>query len=142
MSDSDPNDWNASIIAEFRANEGRVGGPFEGAPIILLHHTGAKTGTERVNPLVYQAVGRDFAIFASKAGAPAVPHWFLNLEANPDTTVEVGDETFEVHARVLEGTERDTIWDKQKQSMHNFAEYEEKTKGIREIPVVLLERQA
>jgi deazaflavin-dependent oxidoreductase (nitroreductase family) len=141
MSDSDPNDWNASIISEFRANQGRVGGAFEGAPVILLHHTGAKTGKERVNPLVYQAVGRNYAIFASKAGAPAVPHWFLNLEANPETEVEVGTETLPVRARVLEGTERDAIWAKQKELMHNFAEYEEKTKGVREIPVILLERE-
>jgi deazaflavin-dependent oxidoreductase (nitroreductase family) len=140
MSNADAQDWNSKIIEEFRANEGLVGGPFEGAPIILVHHAGAKTGTERVTPLVYQPVGRDFAIFASKAGAPAAPHWFLNLKAHPGTTAEVGSETHPVHARVLEGSERDTIWEKQKQLMSNFAEYEDKTKGIREIPVVLLER--
>lgn len=140
MSTADAQDWNSKIIEEFRANQGRVGGPFEGAPIILVHHAGAKTGKERVTPLVYQPVGRDFAIFASKAGAPAVPHWFLNLEAHPETSAEVGSETHPVRARVLEGSERDSIWEKQKQLMTNFAEYEEKTKGIRDIPVVLLER--
>ena len=142
MSDTNPNDWNAQVIAEFRANGGKVGGPFESMPIILVHHIGAKTGNERVTPLVYQAVGDDFAIFASKGGAPAVPHWFLNLETNPDITVEVGTETIPVHARVVEGEQRDAIWEKQKQTYSNFAEYEESTKGIRAIPVVLLERKA
>ena len=141
MSDAAISDFNTGIIAEFRANGGRVGGPFEGAPILLLHHTGAKTGTERVNPLAYQPVGTDFAIFGSKAGGPADPHWLLNLKAHPDTTVEVGTETHRVHARVLEGAERDTIWGKQKQLSAAFSEYEDKTQGIRVIPVVLLERQ-
>ena len=137
---SDHNDFNKAIIDEFRANGGKVGGGFEGAPMILLHHTGAKTGTERVAPLVYQADGDRFVIFASKGGAPSHPHWYLNLLANPDTTVEVGEETLAVRARVAEGEERERIWSKQKQLMPGFAEYEEKTKGTREIPVVILER--
>jgi deazaflavin-dependent oxidoreductase (nitroreductase family) len=140
VADSGPADFNARIIEGFRANSGKVGGPFEGAPMILVHHTGAKSGKERVNPLVYQAIGRDYAVFASKGGAPENPQWFRNLVANPETTVEVGGETHPVRARVLDRAERDPIWEKQKRAMHAFAEYEEKTHGIREIPVVLLER--
>ncbi len=136
----EPGDFNSGIIEEFRANGGKVGGPFKGAPMILLHHQGVKTGQERVNPLVYQSVGSDFAIFASKGGAPTNPQWLANLVAHPDTTVEVGTETYPVRARVLEGEERSDIWDKQKQLMPGFAEYEAKAQGIREIPVVLLRR--
>ncbi|HEX4905156.1 MAG TPA: nitroreductase/quinone reductase family protein [Acidimicrobiales bacterium] len=132
-------DFNTAIIEEFRANGGEVGGGFEGAPMILLHHTGAKTGTERVSPLVYQADGDRYVVFASKAGAPTHPAWYRNLLANPDTTVEVGTETIAVRARVAEGDERERIWTKQKHLMPGFAEYEEKTRGIREIPVVILE---
>jgi deazaflavin-dependent oxidoreductase (nitroreductase family) len=133
-------DFNRGIIEEFRANQGKVGGGFDGAPMILLHHKGAKTGTERVNPLVYLPVGDDFAIFASKGGAPDDPRWFRNLQANPETTAEVGPETYRVRARVLDGDEREPIWTKQKQLMPNFAEYEDKARGIRDIPVVLLEK--
>lgn len=140
MTDTGVSDWNQKIIAEFRENGGRVGGPFEGAPMILLHHRGAKSGVERVNPLVYQPVGRNFAIFASKGGHPSHPHWYRNLLANPETTVEVGTETHRVRARELEGQEREAIWSKQKQLMPGFADYESKTAGIRDIPVILLER--
>ena len=88
-------DWNQQIIEEFRANDGRVGGNFEGRTLLLLHHTGAKTGTERVNPLAYQRLSDDsVAIFASKGGAPTTPDWFHNLVANPDVKVEIGTETF------------------------------------------------
>src|SRR5271155_212712 len=135
-----PEDFNKQIIEEFRANGGKVGGPFEGAPMILVHHRGAKTGTPRVNPLVYQPVGDSFAIFASFAGSPKDPHWFLNLKAHPETQVEVGTETLDVSARELTGEERKEIWERQKAQMPCFREYEEKTSGIREIPVVLLER--
>ena len=133
-------DWNTKIIEEFRANEGRVGGPFEGRPVLLLHHKGAKTGTDRVNPVAYQAVGDDFAVFASKGGSPTNPDWYHNLVVNPDASVEVGTEAFPVHARVAEGDERDRIWTKQKTVWPGFADYEEKTRGIREIPVIVLER--
>lgn len=136
----DANDWNRQIIEEFRANEGRVGGRFEGAPMILVHHRGAKTGAERVAPLVYQAVGDDFAVFGSKGGSPSHPHWYLNLVANPETTVEVGADTIPVRARVAEGEERERIWAKQKELMPGFAEYERTAQG-REIPVVVLERR-
>jgi deazaflavin-dependent oxidoreductase (nitroreductase family) len=139
MSDTaSANDWNKSIIEEFRGNGGKVGGPFEGASLLLLHHKGARTGTERVTPLVYQPVGEDLAIFASKAGAPANPDWYHNLIANPETTVEVGEDTVRVQARIAEGEERERIWTKQKQDRPNFADYEQKTS--RQIPVIVLER--
>lgn len=140
MTDPGVNDWNQKIISEFRENEGRVGGPFEGAPMILLHHRGARSGIERVNPLVYQPVGQDFAIFASKGGHPSHPDWYRNLLANPETTVEVGTTTHRVRARELKGDERERVWSKQKQLMPGFADYESKTAGIRDIPVMLLER--
>lgn len=136
----DMNDFNTKIIEEFRANAGVVGPPFEGAPMVLVHHKGAKTGTERVTPLVYQPVGDDWAIFGSKAGAPDHPAWFHNLVANPDTQIEVGADTIPVTATVLEGARRDEIWEKQKELMPGFAEYE-KTAGGRTIPVVLLTRR-
>lgn len=132
---SDP---NQRVIDEFRANEGKVGGFFEGAPLLLLHHTGAKTGIERVTPVMYQAVDGGYAVFASKAGADTDPHWFSNLLANPDATVEVGTAHVSVRARVAEGAERDRIWSRQKQERPTFAEYERKTTRV--IPVVVLER--
>ncbi len=100
-----------------------------------------KGGTDRVNPLVYQPVGDAFAIFASKGGAPTHPDWYRNLMANPDTEVEVAGTTYQVHARELNGSQRDEIWKKQKDLMPGFADYEKNARGIREIPVVLLERR-
>jgi deazaflavin-dependent oxidoreductase (nitroreductase family) len=132
------NDWNSKIISEFRANGGRVGGQFEGAPLLLLHTTGARTGQERVNPVMYQAVGDDFAVFASKAGAPVNPDWYHNLLANPRVRAEVGTETIELTARVAEGETRERIWAAQKSAYPGFADYERKT--TRQIPVVILER--
>ena len=121
-------DWNKQIIEEFRANEGKVSGQFEGAPLLLLHSVGAKTGATRVNPMMYQTVGDDrFAVFASKGGAPTNPDWYHNLVANPHTTVEVGTETLEVIARVAQGDERERIWTKQKAAYSGFAEYEQRT---------------
>lgn len=138
---SDPGDFNASIIEEFRANAGQVGGPFKGAPMLLLHHQGARTDQMRVSPLVYQAVDGAFAVFGSKGGAPSHPAWYRNLLAHPDTEIEVGAETVPVRARELTGEERRGIWERQKQAMPGFADYEQKTQGIREIPVILLERR-
>ncbi len=135
---TEPTDFNGKIIAEFRANGGKVGGPFEGAPMILVHHAGARTGTERVTPLVYQQVGESFAIFASKAGAPDTPAWYHNLLAPPTTTVEVGSETISVTARVAEPSEREVIWERQKERSPGFAEYEVKA-APRTIPVVVLD---
>jgi deazaflavin-dependent oxidoreductase (nitroreductase family) len=134
-------DWNVKIIEEFRANEGRVGGPFQGHSLLLLHHRGAKTGIERVNPVAAQRLAEDaWAIFASKGGAPTNPDWFHNLQANPDAIIETGTEVVPVRARVGEGEERERIWARQKQVMPGFAEYERKTS--RQIPVVILERRA
>lgn len=130
-------DWNAKTIEEFRANGGRVGGQFEGAPILLLHHKGAKTGKQRVNPMMYQAAGDAYAVFASKAGAPTNPDWYHNLRANPDATIEVGTDTKAVRAHVANGQERETIWTTQKEQYPGFADYEAKT--TRQIPVVILE---
>jgi deazaflavin-dependent oxidoreductase (nitroreductase family) len=135
---ADGDDFNAKIIEEFRANDGKVGGYFAGAPMLLLHHTGARTGTERVNPVVYQKVGDSYAIFASFAGQPRDPQWYRNLVAHPDVTVEVGSSTIRVRARVADERERAPIWATQKERMPGFAEYE-KTAAPREIPVILLD---
>jgi deazaflavin-dependent oxidoreductase (nitroreductase family) len=135
---SDINDWNAKIIEEFRANGGKVGGPFDGVPMLLLHTTGPKSGRERVNPLAYQPDGDKLVIFASYAGAPKNPAWFHNLFAGGAVSVEVGTEAFPVAARVTEGAEREKYWSKQKEDYPTFAEYERKT--TREIPVIVLER--
>jgi deazaflavin-dependent oxidoreductase (nitroreductase family) len=135
---SDMNDFNAQIIAEFHANDGVVGGPFEGASLLLLHHTGAKSGTERVSPLVYQPVGDRYAIFASKAGAPTNPDWYHNLVAHPDVNIEVGTQTIPVTARVAGPGEREEIWDRQKRESPGFAKYED-TAAPRQIPVIVLD---
>jgi deazaflavin-dependent oxidoreductase (nitroreductase family) len=129
-------DFNTAIIDEFRTNDGKVGGGFEGAPMLLLHTKGAKSGVERVNPVVYQTVGDDYVVFASKGGMPTNPDWYHNLLANPETSIEVGSETIPVTARVAEGDERERIWSKQKELMPGFADYEQKT--TRQIPVVIL----
>ncbi len=131
---------NQEIIEEFRANGGKVGGWFEGAPMLLLHTTGAKSGLPRVNPLMYQQVGDDLAVFASKAGAPTNPDWYYNLRANPNVEIELGTETIPVTARVADDDERDRIWGIQKERYPTFAEYE-KTAAGRKIPVVLLTRK-
>lgn len=133
----DVNDWNQQIIAEFRANEGRVGGTFEGAPLLLLHTTGAKSGLERVHPMMYQDLGGAVAVFASKAGAPEHPAWFHNLVAHPHVTAEIGTATSPFTARVAEYAERDEIWEQQKADYPGFAEYESMTDRV--IPVVILD---
>jgi deazaflavin-dependent oxidoreductase (nitroreductase family) len=135
---SEARDWNQNIINEFRANKGVVGGPFEGASLLLVHHKGAKSGKERVNPLAYQKLDGGYAVFASKGGAPTNPDWYYNLIANPETEVEVGTENIPVTARVAQGEEREAIWTEQKRRAPGFGEYE-KTTGGRTIPVVVLE---
>lgn len=131
-------DRNKNIIEEFRENDGNVGGVFDGKPLLLLHHVGAQSGTERVNPLMYQALDNGFAVFASKGGADHNPAWFHNLKSSPETTVEIGTEIVKVRARVAEGEEHDRIWAQQKQDFSFFAEYEDKTSRAK-IPVVVLE---
>jgi deazaflavin-dependent oxidoreductase (nitroreductase family) len=134
---TDRDEWNRGVIDEFRTNDGVVGGMFEGMTLLLLHHTGAKSGTERVNPLVYMRDGTNYVIFASKAGAPTSPDWYHNLRANPSTTIEVGVQSIPVTARVAEGDERERLFSAQKQAAPQFAEYESKTDRV--IPVVVLE---
>lgn len=134
------NDWNTKIIEEFRANDGKVGGPFEGARLLLLHTMGAKTGQERVTPMMYRPVDGGYAVFASKAGAPTNPDWYHNLVANPSVQAEIGTQTLRLTARVAAHAEREPIWSAQKREYPGFEEYEEKTS--RQIPVVILEPSA
>lgn len=130
-------DRNRKIVEEFRSNGGRVGGPFEGAPVLLLHTTGARTGLERVTPLMYLEADGAYTVFATKGGAPTNPDWFHNLLAHPLTDIEVGTEIRQVRARVADGGERDLLWEQQKSRFPNFAAYE--TRTSRRIPVVVLE---
>jgi deazaflavin-dependent oxidoreductase (nitroreductase family) len=129
-------DFNAKNIAEFRANGGRVGGSFEGAPVLLIHSVGARSGQPRVHPVMYLADGDRYLIFASKGGAPTNPSWYHNLMAHPDATIEVGPDTLEVTAVPLKGKERDDFYERQSAVYPNFAEYQAKTS--RTIPVVAL----
>ena len=132
-------DLDKATVAEFRANGGKVGGYFEGVPLVLVHHTGAKSGVERMNPLAAQMTDSGWAIFASKGGADENPAWYYNLMANPETTVEFESATYAVRAREAIGPEHDRIWNKQKSDFPTFAEYERQTSRER-IPVVVLER--
>ena len=140
---SELNDWNKEIIAEFRANEGRVGGQFEGAPLMLVHHRGRKSGREYVSPLAYLPDERDAStmyVFGSKAGAPTHPDWYHNLMSAGTAQVEVGTDTFDVTVSELRGEERDRIFEEQARRFPGFGEYAEKTAGIRTIPVLVLRR--
>jgi len=149
-----PGDWNAGIIEEFRANEGRVGGNFEGAPVTLVHSRGRKSGREYVSPMMYLAADTlpadtlgdrgdadTIYVFASKAGAPTHPDWYYNLTAAGTAGVEVGTETYPVTVRELTGEERDGVYAEQARRYPGFAGYEEKTAGIRTIPVLALRRR-
>ena len=131
-------DFNAKIIEEFRAHGGKVGGPFEGAPMVLLTTVGAKSGTQRTTPLVYLPDGDRVVVFASMAGAPTNPAWYHNLVANPSVIIEVGDQRSEATATVLTGEERDRLYAEQASRMPAFADYQ--AKAGRVIPVVALER--
>jgi deazaflavin-dependent oxidoreductase (nitroreductase family) len=133
------NEFNNQLIAEFRANGGKVGGMFAGAPLLLLTTTGAKSGKERVSPLAYTTDNGRWVVIASKAGAPTHPDWFHNLKANPEVTVEIGTETFPAHASIPEDPERQRLYDQMAAQMPNFAEYQQNT--TRQIPVVVLERK-
>ena len=129
-------DWNDTVIAELRANGGTAPS-MGGAPLLILHTTGAKSGQERLSPLLYREQGDDLVVFASYAGAPSDPAWFRNLVANPDVTVEIGTETRALRARVAGPDERDAIWVDHKANWPQFQEYEDKTDRV--IPVVILE---
>ena len=133
---TEPGGHNARIIAEFRANHGQVGGNFAGAPLLLLHTTGARSGTPRVHPMMYLADDGRYLVFASKAGADVNPAWYHNLLAHPDTTIEVGDSVIKVHATELAGRERDEKYAEQARRYPGFAEYQRKT--ARTIPVIAL----
>ncbi len=133
---SDLNDWNAKVIKQFRANDGRVGGDFEGAPLLLLHTRGAKTNEERVNPVMYLEYEGRLFVFASKAGANTNPDWYYNLVANPEVTVELGGEALAATATVIRGEERGRIYAVQASRLPQFGEYQ--TKTTRSIPVVEL----
>ena len=140
---SETPDWNARTIADFRANEGRVGGVFEGAPIVLVHHRGRKSGREYVNPMMY--LPRDtepdtIYVFATKGGAPSNPDWYRNLTAAGGASVERGTATYEVTVRELTGVERDRVYAEQARRYPGFAEYERQTAGVRTIPVLELRR--
>jgi deazaflavin-dependent oxidoreductase (nitroreductase family) len=140
---ADVNDWNAKVIAEFRANEGKVGGQFEGAPVVLMHHVGRRSGTEYVNPVMYLAADDDPAtiyVFASKGGAPTNPDWYVNMTEAGSATVEVGTETYDVSVAELTGEDRDRVYAEQAKRYPGFAEYEKQTEGIRTIPVLALTR--
>jgi deazaflavin-dependent oxidoreductase (nitroreductase family) len=132
-------DWNTQVIEQFRANGGKVGGQFEGAPLLLLTTTGAKSGKRRVHPMMYLPEGDRLFVFASKAGAPANPDWYHNLVAHPDASVEVGPDSYDVTATVLEGAERDRVFAEQARRYPGFAEYQAGTE--RTIPVVALVRR-
>ncbi len=131
-------DFNDQVIAEFRANHGRVGGSFEGAPLLLLTSTGARSGQARVSPMMYLADGERWLVFASKAGAPDNPAWYHNLTAHPGATIEVGDDSFAVQAEELTGAERDQKYAEQAAAYPGFADYQEKTDRV--IPVLALSR--
>lgn len=133
-------DWNQQIIEEFRANEGRVGGPFASATLLILHTTGAKSGKERLNPLVtFEDDGR-FVVVASKGGAPTHPDWYYNVVANPDVSIEYGTDQFQASAAVTEEPERTELYEKMEQNFAAFTDY--KQKAGRVIPVITLTRQA
>src|SRR5438552_1490880 len=129
-------DFNAHTIAEFRRNHGRVGGYFKGAPLLLLHTIGARSGKPRINPVMYLQDGKRYLVFASKGGADTNPDWYYNLKAHPDIQIEVGDETIDVLAEEMHGPERDRFYQRQASLYPGFAEYQRKTKRV--IPVIAL----
>jgi deazaflavin-dependent oxidoreductase (nitroreductase family) len=141
---TEPEDFNTRIIEEFRAHEGRVGGPFEGAPMVLVHHRGRRTGRELVSPMMYLRDEDDpdtIYVFASKGGAPTDPDWYRNLVAADAAEVEVGSERYPVGVTELTGEQRDRVYAEQARRYPGFADYEKRTAGIRTIPVLALTRR-
>ncbi|HEY0473650.1 MAG TPA: nitroreductase family deazaflavin-dependent oxidoreductase [Kribbella sp.] len=135
------NDFATELIDEFRANEGRVGGPMAGTLMILIHHVGARSGIERVSPLAYSPQGDcRFAIVASNGGSPTHPDWYHNLIANPRITVEVGTQRFTVLAEELNDTARAELWPRLVAESPAIGEFQRQTR--RQIPVFMLTRQA
>jgi deazaflavin-dependent oxidoreductase (nitroreductase family) len=136
-------DWNANTIAEFRANEGRLSGYFDGAPVVLVHHRGRKSGREYVTPMLYLRHDTEpdtIYVFATKSGAPTNPDWYYNLSAAGGGSVERGTETYRVTVREVAGAERDRIYAEQARRYPGYAEYPRQTAGIRTIPVLELKR--
>lgn len=131
------NDWNQKIIDEFRANGGKVGGPFENTPLVLVTHIGAKSGKQRVSPLAYLGEGDRVYVFASKGGAPTNPDWYYNLKVHPNVSIEIGSETRSVRATEITGLERDAVYARQVAKVPGFGDYEHKTGRV--IPVVALD---
>ncbi|WP_432992381.1 nitroreductase family deazaflavin-dependent oxidoreductase [Dactylosporangium sp. CA-233914] len=132
-------DWNVKIIEEFRANDGKVGGPFEGGTLLLIHHHGARTGTERVNPVAYLPDGDRMVIVASAGGADKNPDWYHNLKANPDTTAEVGTDELDVRVEEILGDDYTATWQRLVARMPGFADYQ--TKTSRRIPLLSVTRR-
>jgi deazaflavin-dependent oxidoreductase (nitroreductase family) len=129
-------DFNEQVITEFRENDGKVGGMFEGKAMILVHHVGAKSGEARIAPLVYLPDADRFVVFASKGGAPENPSWYHNLKAHPETEVEVGGSTYPVVAEEVTGDERERLYAAQVAVEPQFGDYQNKTE--RRIPVIVL----
>jgi deazaflavin-dependent oxidoreductase (nitroreductase family) len=127
-------EWNAGIIDEFRANDGVVGGMFEGAPLLILHTTGAKSGAERLAPLMYRREDDRVFVFASKAGSHSHPDWFYNVKANPEVSVEMASATLNGNAVEVVGDERDGIYSRQSTAFPQFGKYQAGTD--RKIPVI------
>ena len=136
----DFDEMNRNVIREFRASGGTAGGVFAGMPLVLVHHTGAKTGIERIAPLVALLKEDRIFVFASKGGSDDNPHWYNNLVAHPEVTVELGTETFPATARVLTGAERDDIYAQQSALQPQFAEHQRNTTRV--IPVIELVKSA
>ena len=140
---TDALNWNAKTVEEFRANEGRVGGGFEGAPMVLVHHRGRKSGREYVTPMMYLPHDTEpdiIYVFATKGGAPTNPDWYHNLTAADDGAVERGTATYKVTVHELTGADRDRVYAEQARRYPGFADYERQTAGIRIIPVLELKR--
>jgi deazaflavin-dependent oxidoreductase (nitroreductase family) len=134
---SNENDWNNRVIAEFRANGGKVGGNFAGRDLMLLTTTGAKSGQQRNNPVAFTRDGERYLVIASKSGGPTNPDWYYNLLANPEVTMEVGNERIQAHATVPEEPERTRPYDQMAAILPGFAEYQRNT--TRKIPPAILQ---
>ena len=131
--------FNGRIITQYRKNHGQVGGFFKGAPLLLLHHTGAHSGKSRINPVMYLKDGERYLVFASNNGANNNPDWYYNLKAHPDTRIEVGDDTIDARAEEVSGVERDSLYERQASLYPRFAKYQHRAK--RKIPVIALTKR-
>jgi len=133
---SNPNERNMLIIQEFRVNAGKVGGPFAGKSLLLLHTIGAKSKQPRINPVACIQDGNRLVIIASKGGSSTNPDWYYNILANPLVSVETGTEQFQARASIAVEPERTRLYDRMVEMMPGFAEYQRKTTRV--IPVIIL----